>query len=171
MKKVIVPVLAVVVFGQLLAQAMRTHTDRKAGFSIRHPVNWTKTVNNSDGSNVTLATQDQLVVIQVMRTNVPKGITADAFLQEVEKHIGETHVNQLPEEKRHARPEHLRSMNADEASAGYYDLDHEGHKIHQLIMVMRKATRIYTVMVTFADAADEEVKNLAIQVADSFKIL
>lgn len=155
---------------QVYAQAMRTHTDRKAGFSIQHPGNWKKSANK-DGVNVTIATKDNLAMVQVIRTDVPAGTTADAFLHEVEQHIGETHVNQLPEDKRHASPEDLKGMNAEEASMGYYDLDHGGHKIHQLIMVLRRATKIYTVTVTFADMADQEIKDLAIKIADSVRLL
>lgn len=171
MKKITAFVLAgLFAAGQVHAQAMKTHTDRKAGFSIQHPGNWKKTVNR-DGINVAIATKDNLAVVQVIRTDVPAGTTTDAFLHEVEQHIGETHVNQLPEDKRHASPDDLKNMNAEEASAGYYDLDHNGHKIHQLIMVLRQATKIYTVTVTFADMADQNVKDTAIKIADSIRIL
>lgn len=156
--------------GQLQAQVMKTHVDRKAGFSIQHPGNWKKSVNQ-DGVNVTLATKDNLAMVQVIRADVEPGTTTDAFLHELENHIGETHVNQLPEDKRHASPEDLASMNAEEGSAGYYDLEHSGQKIHQLIMVIRKATKIYAITVTFADIAHQRVKDMAIKIADSVKIL
>ncbi len=154
----------------VLAEAMRTHTDRKARFAIQHPTSWKKTVNQG-GTNVTLATKDNLAMVQVIRADVEAGTTTDAFLKEVEKQIGETHVNQLPEDKRHAPADDLANMNADEGSAGYYDLDHEGQKIHQFIMVLRKAEVVYAVTVTFADLATDKYKDVAIKIADSVKIL
>jgi hypothetical protein len=152
------------------AEAIRTHTDRKAHFTIQHPSSWKKTVNKG-GTNVTLATKDNLAMVQVIRADVEAGTTTDAFLSEVEKSIGETHVNQLPEDKRHAPAEDLANMNADEGSAGYYDLDHEGQKIHQFIMILRKAEVVYAVTVTFADLATDKYKDVAIKIADSVKIL
>jgi hypothetical protein len=160
----------VTVGGLVFADAMRTHTDRKAKFTIQHPGSWKKTVNQG-GTNVTLATKDNLAMVQVIRADVEAGTTTDAFLKEVEKQIGETHVNQLPEDKRHAPADDLANMNADEGSAGYYDLDHEGQKIHQFIMVLRKAEVVYAVTVTFADLATEKYKDVAIKIADSVKIL
>ena len=161
---------ALFVAGQVHAQAMKTHTDRKAGFSIQQPKGW-KLTRNQDGVNATIATKDNLAMVQVIRADVEAGTTTDAFLHEVEKQIGETHVNQLPEDKRHASPDDLANMNAEEASAGYYDLEHSGQKIHQFIMVIRKATTVYAITVTFADMADQKIKDLAIKIADSVKIL
>lgn len=171
MKKITALALAALfVAGQVQAQSMRTHTDRKAGFSIKQPAGW-KLTRNQGGVNATLATNDNLAMVQVIRADVEPGTTTDAFLHEVEQHIGETHVNQLPEDKRHASPEDLANMNAEEASAGYYDLEHNGQKIHQFIMVIRKATKVFAITVTFADIADKNIKDLAIKVADSVKIL
>lgn len=166
-----VAIAALFVAGQVQAQQrMRTHTDREAGFSIQHPASWKKSTNQS-GVNVTLATKDNLAMVQVIRADVEGGKTTDAFLKDVEKEIGETHVNQLPEDKRHAAPDDLANMNAEEASAGYYDLDLSGQKIHQFIMVIRKATVVYAITVTFADKANQKIKDLAIKIADSVKIL
>jgi hypothetical protein len=161
---------ALFIAGQVHAQAMRTHIDRKAGFSIQQPMGW-KLTRNKDGVNATIATKDNLAMVQVIRADVEAGTTTDAFLQEVERQIGDTHVNQLPEDKRHASPDDLANMNAEEASAGYYDLEHSGQKIHQFIMVIRKATTVYAITVTFADMADQQIKDLAIKIADSVKIL
>jgi hypothetical protein len=171
MKKITAFALAALfLVGHVHAQSMKTYTDRKAGFSIQQPKGW-KLTKDRDGVNATIATKDNLAMVQVIRADVEAGTTTDAFLQEVEKQIGETHVNQLPEDKRHAAPDDLANMNAEEASAGYYDLEHSGQKIHQLILVLRKATKIYVVTVTFADMADQKVKDLAIKIADSVKIL
>lgn len=158
------------VSGSVNAQALRTHTDKKAGFAIKHPANWKKTTNQG-GVNVSIATKDNLAMVQVIRADVEAGTTSDTFLKEVEKQIGESHVNQLPEDKRHASPEDLANMNAEEGSAGYYDLEHSGQKIHQFIMVIRKATTVFAITVTFADMADQKVKDAAIKMADSVKIL
>jgi hypothetical protein len=171
MKKMLLMAGAISLAGAaVFAEAMRTHTDRKAHFTIQHPGSWKKSVNQG-GTNVTLATKDNLAMVQVIRADVEAGTTTDAFLKEVEKQIGETHVNQLPEDKRHAPAEDLANMNADEGSAGYYDLDHEGQKIHQFIMVLRKAEVVYAITVTFADLATDKYKDVAIKIADSVKIL
>lgn len=150
--------------------AMRTYTDRKAKFVVEYPGSWQKSVNQG-GTNLTLAPTDNLAMVQIIRADVDASTTADAFLKEVENEMGETHVNQLPEDKRHAPAEDLANMNADEGSAGYYDLDHEGQKIHQFIMILRKASVVYAVTVTFADLATDKYKDVAIKIADSVKIL
>lgn len=152
------------------AQAMRTHVDKKGKFSIKHPGNWKK-VLNKDGINAAFSTKDQLAQVQVIHSPENSGKTADAMLQEIESHMGGTHVNQLPEDKRHAQGDDLTKMNAEAASAGYYDLDHDGHKIHQFIMVATKGPEVYVAIVTYADAAPEKYQKQAIATADSLVIL
>ncbi|HNN01266.1 MAG TPA: hypothetical protein PKG67_12460, partial [Turneriella sp.] len=90
MKKITAFALAALfVAGQVQAQSMKTHTDRKAGFSIKQPTGW-KLTKDRDGVNATIATKDNLAMVQVIRADVDAGTTTDAFLHEVEKQIGET---------------------------------------------------------------------------------
>mgnify|MGYP000081267127 CR=1 FL=1 len=171
MKKVILAVGAVVfIAGSVYGAAMRTHKDRKAKFSIEHPGNWKKKVNQ-DGINVFLSSKDDLANVQVIRSDVEAGTATDAFLAEVEKSAGPQHVNQLPADKRAAQPDDLAKMNAEQGTAGYYMVENDGVKIHQLIMAVRKGAVMYSVIVTFADQGADQYREVSTQIADSFKIL
>jgi hypothetical protein len=171
MKKILVLIGALAVFtGAAFAVNLLTHTDKKGKFTIQYPQGWKKKLNKG-GINASFTTKDNLASVQVIHSPENSGKKADALLQEIESHMGGTHVNQLPEDKRHAKGDDLAKMNAEEAAAGYYDLDHEGHKIHQFIMVARKGQEDYIVIVTYADQASGEYGDLAVQIADSLHIL
>ena len=62
MKKLILAVGAVVfVAGSVYGAGMRTHSDRKAKFSIQHPANWKKKTNQ-DGINLMLKRLSDIVL-------------------------------------------------------------------------------------------------------------
>lgn len=152
------------------AAAMRTHSDRKAKFSIQYPGDWKKKTNQ-DGINLMLLSKDSLANVQVIRSDVEANTPTDAFLAEVEKSAGAQHVNQLPADKRAAQSDDLANMNADQGSAGYYMVENDGVKIHQLIMAVRKGAVMYAIIVTFADQGAEQYRDVSTKIADSFKVL
>ncbi len=171
MKKLILAVTVIVfVAGSAYGAAMRTHTDRKGKFSIQHPANWKKKTNQ-DGINLMLSSKDSLANVQVIRSDVEAGTATDAFLTEVEKSAGPQHVNQLPADKRAAQPDDLAKMNAEQGTAGYYMVEDDGVKIHQLIMAVRKGAVMYAIIVTFADQGADQYRNVSTEIADSFKVL
>lgn len=171
MKKLILVAGAIVlVAGSAYGAAMRTHSDRKAKFSIQYPGDWKKKTNQ-DGINLMLLSKDNLANVQVIRSEVEAGTPTDTFLTEVEKSAGAQHVNQLPADKRAAQSDDLANMNADQGSAGYYMIENEGVKIHQLIMAVRKGAAMYVIIVTFADQGAEQYKDVSTKIADSFKVL
>lgn len=156
--------------GAIYGAAMRTHKDKKAKFSIEYPGGWKKKTNQ-DGVNLMLASKDDLANVQVIRSDVEAGTPTDTFLAEVEKAAGPGHVNQLPADKRSAEANDLAKMNADQGTAGVYQIENEGVKINQLIMAVRKGAVMYAIIVTFAEQGADQYKDVSTQIADSFKIL
>jgi hypothetical protein len=168
-KTVAILAMAAIAGGAVYAAGMRTHNDRKAKFTIQYPATWSKKVN-TDGINLALASKDNLANVQVMRSDVEADTPTDTFLAEVEKAAGPGHVNKLPEDKRSASAEDLGTMNAEQGTAGYYDLDYNGVKVHQIIMAIRKGASMYSIIVTFADQGAAQYKDVCTKIADSFKI-
>lgn len=150
------------------AQSMKTHVDRKAKFSIQHPSNWKKTLNKG-GINFAVATSDNLANVQVLAAPVESDTGTLYFLGEVEKAASDQHKNQIPEENRAVKTEDLSAMNVDEGAVGAYTLNYEGAVVKQVIMALRKNATMYTIIVTFAEVGEEQYKELALQIGDSFK--
>ncbi|HRP70475.1 MAG TPA: PsbP-related protein [Turneriella sp.] len=171
MKKIIALVMVGVwIATPAFAQSMRKHTDRKAKFSIDHPSNWQKTLNK-EGVNFTVKSKDNLANVQVMAAAVEADTSTVYFLSEVEKAASEQHINRIPEENRVVATDDLTAMNVDEGAIGAYILDYDGTKIKQLIMALRKNATMYTIIVTFAEVGEEQYKDIAQRIGDSFKAL
>lgn len=158
------------VSGGVFAQAMKTHVDKKAKFSIQHPGNWKKQVNK-DGLNLMLISKDKYANVIVVREDVPEGTTTAAYLSKAETDAGDSRTNMIPEDKRAAAPEDTKNMNVDEASLGVYQIEKDGEKLNQMFMVMRKGTAMYAVIISFQDAAADKYKDIVTKIGDSFKAL
>ena len=101
MKKIIAIIsLALFIPGVMFAQVTKTHTDKKAKFSIKHPPKWSKKVDQGD-INVIFASPDNLANVQVVKAVVDEKIDAKEFLSQVEQAAG-GRTNQVPEEHRAA---------------------------------------------------------------------